>query len=156
MKFDGCPVHSGLGPIIGEEEKFSPVKFSYYIGDTNDEPPFQPWLYKEYIPEKVVIDGDMITDLSILEELTEFNQLGKPFELLLLNKLKGKLNISFLSENELIKCKGHNILFVSNNQEKLVKYKDIISICLMGDRKTRIINDCFFIEYFNDLLALYK
>lgn len=153
MKFDGCPVHSGLGPIIGEE-KFSPVKLSYYIGDTNDEPSFQPWLYKEYLPQKVVIDSDIITN-STIEEFDKFNQLSKPFDLVVLGKLKEELNVPILSENELMKYKGHNILFVSSKRETLIKYKGIIHICLIGKNKTPM-NDCFSIEYFNDLLALYK
>lgn len=153
-KFDGCPVHSGLGPIIGTEG-FSPAKLSYYIGDTNEELSFQPWLYEEFLPEKIIVDSDIIENAEMLIELNQFNQLNKPFELLVLGKPVKNLNINTLPESELSKYDEPNILFVSSNQENLAKYKKNISVCLIGKNNKSNKTD-FHIEYFNDLLALYK
>ena len=55
-KYDGCPVHSGLGPVIGSG-KFSPAKLSYFIGDTNDEKSYEPWRFNEFVPKRIFIDN---------------------------------------------------------------------------------------------------
>lgn len=154
-KFDGCPVHSGLGPIIGSE-KFSPVKLSYYIGDTNEEPSFQPWLYEEFSPDKIVIDGNILKNVEMLNEFNQFNQLKKPFELLLLDESENNLYINSLSKSELLKYDAPNILFVSDKQDNLSEYKGGISSCLIGKNNKSSKTNYFHIEHFNDLLALYK
>jgi len=41
-KFDGCPLHPGLGSVV-EDEVPTPLKHSYFVPDSNDEPALEPW-----------------------------------------------------------------------------------------------------------------
>ena len=60
-KYDGCPVHSGLGPVIGSG-KFSPAKLSYFIGDTNSEKSYEPWKFQAFRPQKIILDESIISE----------------------------------------------------------------------------------------------
>ncbi|PEA52944.1 YqcI/YcgG family protein [Bacillus pseudomycoides] len=161
-KFDGCPVHSGLGPIIGEE-KPAPLKLSYFIGDTNNEKSFEPWKYEYIAPSHYIIDSNIFEG----RDKVEINMLLKKIE-----DLNGQITIyseQQLEESEmefevidnLENVKGKlNTILVSKSYQTLLSFKDEYTYTCMleGDLVSEELRKSvdFVIHTFADLMGLYR
>mgnify|MGYP002713549385 CR=1 FL=1 len=137
-KYDGCPVHSGLGPIIGSE-KFSPAKLSYFIGDTNEEKSYEPWQFKEFVPKKIFIDDTIFG--NYLNTVKEFKNLYSDG------------NIECLSECSNAEHMNESNLLLTNDSTIIERYKGNVNIATF-DKNLAAYYHIFDIDYFNDLLAL--
>jgi len=155
-KFDGCPVHSGLGPIIGDEEP-SPIKYSYFIGDTNEESSFEPWNYKNFVPNRVVIDGATIK--NSLKEFEQFINLELNFPISVIGSSEEhptlKSHVEFINIDQVKDYLKEDTLLVSCNADFLEEFRGLTNLCFKKkDFYSDKVSD-FHIAYFNDLLALY-
>lgn len=137
-KYDGCPVHSGLGPVIGSG-KFSPAKLSYFIGDTNEEKSYEPWRFKEFVPQKIFIDDTIFENhLNVIKDFQ--------------NLYNGE-SVERLPEHMSPEHMNHNNLLLTNNAATIYKYRKSIHIATF-DKNLAAHYHIFDIDYFNDLLAL--
>ncbi|PNN17769.1 YqcI/YcgG family protein [Staphylococcus warneri] len=137
-KYDGCPVHSGLGPVIGSG-KFSPAKLSYFIGDTNSEKSYEPWKFQAFRPQKIILDESIIS---------ENGPQVKHFECLYGNeKIKRYSNCK--EEHDI----NENNLLVTNSSDLVDLYNSNIQIATFNKNIASEYN-VFDIDYMNDLLAL--
>ncbi|MGE7090388.1 YqcI/YcgG family protein [Lysinibacillus sp. NPDC048646] len=145
LKFDGCPVHPGLGPIIGTEDEPTPMKLSYFIGDTNDKPSYQPWLFEPYLPERVFLD----VNFDDLQNLQNFIHLEKNFELILFNE---SAHLPTLLKVDVKRIITNKDLHISKSPDIIQEFENVQTCCKVGT----IANfDGFEIEHLNDLLALH-
>ncbi|HDY4441701.1 TPA: YqcI/YcgG family protein [Staphylococcus aureus] len=137
-KYDGCPVHSGLGPVIGSG-KFSPAKLSYFIGDTNDEESYEPWRYSPFTPKKIIIDDKTFKDYTL--HLDNFKKIWHNKNILTISDCKNSNDIN-----------KDNVL-ITNNPRHIEIYKNKIKVATFNNRYKTDKNICK-IEYINDLIAL--
>ncbi|MCU5745658.1 YqcI/YcgG family protein [Staphylococcus sp. SQ8-PEA] len=137
-KYDGCPVHPGLGPVIGSG-KFSPAKLSYFIGDTNEEKSYEPWKFKRFIPKKIIIDDTILQKYST--SIQNFQSLFR------------RENIENLSDCDNTEYINNMNLLLTNDVTTIEKYRESINIATF-DKNLAAYYHVFDIDYFNDLLAL--
>ncbi|MBO0928347.1 YqcI/YcgG family protein [Staphylococcus sp. 30400_3112M30941] len=137
-KYDGCPVHSGLGPVIGSG-KFSPAKLSYFIGDKNDDPSYEPWKYSPFKPQRIIIDEAIVKDYAL--QFDQFYQLYNNKTFLTLTESHNNNDIN------------KNNVLITNNPSHIEKYKNKIKVATFNNRYETDKNICK-IDYINDLIAL--
>lgn len=137
-KYDGCPVHSGLGPVIGSG-KFSPAKLSYFIGDTNDEKSYEPWRFNEFVPKRIFIDNTIFE--NNLKAISDFQNLY----------IWG--SVETFSKNTNIEYMNSSNILLTNNAITIDKFKENINIATF-DKNLAAQYHILNIDYFNDLLAL--
>ena len=134
-KFDGCPVHPGLGPIIGDEEPF-PIKYSYFIGNTNEEPSFEPWNYTPFTPDRMIIDGkDIEFRMQEFEEFIKIQMSDFPISIIGEPEKYPPLKDSqeFIVTEQINDYLKSNTLLVSSDKDLLKRFKEVSNICLIGN-----------------------
>ncbi|WP_258165100.1 YqcI/YcgG family protein [Staphylococcus argenteus] len=137
-KYDGCPVHSGLGPVIGSGE-FSPAKLSYFIGDKNDDPSYEPWKFSPFKPQRIIIDDAIVKDYAL--------------QLDYLSQLYNNITFSTLTEPHNNNDINKDNVLITNNPRHIEKYKNKIKVATFNNRYETNKNICK-IDYINDLIAL--
>ncbi|GBG96134.1 hypothetical protein NtB2_00239 [Lactococcus termiticola] len=110
QKFDHMPVHPGLGPIIGKTDKPTPMKLSYYIGDKNDDPSFEPWKYQSLEGLPIYIDKELLTDKNIEQDLA-FLQQYKQLEVINIEDLELlRQKLIFVSRQKVLYDNVHSLI----------------------------------------------
>ncbi|KDM92027.1 YqcI/YcgG family protein [Photobacterium galatheae] len=152
-KFDGCPVHHGLGPIIGEE-KPSPLKLSYFIGDTNQIDSFEPWLYETISADFYLIDEEIVSwlgEANFRDAVRRMNQLGK--EVIVVDDPNTSLTEQVRRLNT-----TKDVLWITSNpaHTHICPEEHVYCCCLRKDSHPEEIPGVLLIDHLFDTFALIK